>query len=427
MLKKKSKMFNKNNQKKDILVVDDISSNLDLLGNILQLNGYGTRFATNGLEAIEEINKKHPDLIFLDISMPEMDGYELCKILKSSEETKDIPIIFLTAYSNTQHLLKAFQVGGQDYVTKPFNPEELLTRANTHIELKEKKAEIELYNHQLLKLNEELLRLNEILHQQKKVIEEKNNDLTSSLDYAKLIQTSLLTSAYQLEDYFDSSFIINKAKDIISGDFYFFHKLQAKNQAILIVADCTGHGVPGALLSVLGTSLVNKIIVSDNCFDPKEILYELDVAFINFLKSRENQAVSNDGMDIGICLFDFDTNELTFAGARRPIYKISKGTLEQFRGSIHPIGGYLQTSKDFKNYKMKFTKGDIIYLFSDGYADQFGGEDSKKLGTKRFKELLLQVHLLPLEKQKDNLLLFLDQWKGENEQIDDILFMGLQL
>ena len=412
-------------RKREILIVDDISSNLDLIGNILLLNGFDIRVAQNGLEAIEEINKKHPDLIFLDISMPEMDGYEVCEILKSDEKTKDIPIVFLTAYSNTENLVKAFQVGGQDFVTKPFNSEELLSRANTHIELKEKKQEIEKYNQKLLQMNEEQLRLNKVLHEQKLIIEEKNNDLTSSLDYAKLIQTSLLSSDLQLNNNFNEFFILNKAKDIISGDFYFFYKVANKNQAILIVADCTGHGVPGALLSVLGTSLINKIIINDNCLEPAKILYELDIAFGNFLKSRENKSVSSDGMDLAVCFFDFDKEELTFSGAKRPLFKISNGILEQYKGSIYSIGGYLQMEKKFKNHKIQFNQGDIIYLFSDGYADQFGGEKNKKIGTQRFKNLLLKIANSSMLEQKEKLLNFFEDWKCENEQIDDIIIVGL--
>jgi len=416
-----------NKTKRDILVVDDISSNLELIGNILLLKGYKARFAKNGLQALQEIENKQPDLIFLDISMPEMDGYELCEILKSDSKTKDIPIIFLTAYSNTANLVKAFKVGGQDYVTKPFNPEELLSRANTHIELKEKKEQVEEYNLKLIEMNEEQLRLNKVLQEQKLMIEEKNKDLTSSLDYAKLIQTSLLSSTLPLENHFEEYFMLNMAKDIISGDFYFFQKIPNKNQVILIVADCTGHGVPGALLSVLGTSLVNKIVVSDHCTNPSQILFELDIAFNRFLKSRKNQSISNDGMDLAVCFFDFDQNKLVFAGAKRPIYIIRNHEFSQFRGSIHPIGGYLEVKKDFTNHEIELQKGDIIYLFSDGYADQFGGKEYKKIGTKRFKDLLMSIYNLSIDEQKIRLLKYFDEWKNNYEQIDDVLFLGLKL
>ncbi len=414
----------KQNKNYEILIVDDIPANLELLSNILYSNGLDISFADSGQQALESVAYQAPDLILLDISMPEMDGYEVCRRLKQNPETKDIPVIFLTALSDTENIVKGFQVGGHDYVTKPFNSEELLARVNTHLELQDKKNEVEVYAEQLLKLNNKQMKLNEKLNEQKAVIEQKNKDLTASIDYAKIIQNSLLPAYEHLKNYFNESFIIYIPKDIVSGDFYYFQEVD--NKKIMIAADCTGHGVPGALISMLGISLLNQIILHEKNTLPSKILKKLDQEFTSMLNNSKQKEKSKDGIDLAICVYDLTTHKLVFGGSKRPVYLIRNNELKNVKGSLHSIGGIYQTGKDYKDHKFEIKKGDTIFIFSDGYPDQFGGKRYKKFTTKRFKKLLLEIHQKPMAEQRQILLDRFMEWKGQREQIDDVLVLGFR-
>src|SRR3989339_336650 len=220
-----------------ILIVDDTPQNIQVLANILYEKGYNISIATSGNQALLSVNSDTPDLILLDIQMPEIDGYEVCEKIKSNPLTKDIPIIFLSAKIENEDLLQGFKAGAVDYITKPFNVAELTARVATHLELKRSRARIETLNR---KLNVAY------------------NKIKNSIDYARLIQEEMLPDLNILQAKGIQHLLIYKPKDIVSGDFYW---MAINNEKLFIaVADCTGHGVPGAMLSISGHNLLNEII-----------------------------------------------------------------------------------------------------------------------------------------------------------------------
>ncbi len=260
--------------------------------------------------------------------------------------------------------------------------------------------------------------------QQKNVIEIKNKEITDSLNYAKRIQSAILPDVTLIHKTLQQSFILYLPKDIVSGDFYAFaHK---ENKVLIAAADCTGHGVAGAFMSMIGSSLLNQIINEKNITEPAPILDQLNAGIIHALKQKENE--SSDGMDISICTFDFNKNELLFAGANRPLWMIRNNELRFYKPNKFPIGGLqVESDEKFSQHVIALQKNDTIYIFSDGYADQFGGEKGKKLMTRRFRETLLSIQKQTMEEQEIYLKEYFQSWKGNNEQVDDVLVIGIRV
>lgn len=411
--------------KHKILIVDDIPKNLQVLGNILDNEDVDISFATNGSQAIELAHYNLPDLILLDISMPEMNGYEVCSKLKENENTKNIPVIFLTARTESESIVKGLQAGGEDYITKPFNSEELIARVKIHLELKDKREAIEKQAISLSEMNNQLIKLNSNLKVQKNTIYLKNKYLTDSINYAQIIQNSLLSSIEKLKSFFTDSFIYYNPKDIISGDFYFFEKVE--NKIIIIVSDCTGHGVPGALLTMLGITLLKQMIVYEKIREPTEILKRLDNEVVNMLTNTESKEKTGDGMDMAVCSIDIAKQELIYSGCKMPLYLIRNKNLIKYKGSVHSIGGiYDIDNKEIYKQVIALENNDIIYLCSDGYESQFGGEQNKKFSRKQFRRLLAENHESDMQEQKSTLHNTLIEWMGSSEQVDDILVLGFK-
>ena len=256
------------------------------------------------------------------------------------------------------------------------------------------------------------------------VIAEKNKEMTDSLNYAKRLQAAILPETEAISRTFRNSFILYQPKDIVSGDFYSFEV--QNGHEIIAAADCTGHGVSGAIMSMIGNALLKQIIVEKNITDPAEILHRLNEGVIEALKQAENN--THDGMDIALCSFDLQHNKLIFAGANRPLWLIRRGELETFASDKFPIGGLqIERSRPFTNRTIDLLQGDTIYIFSDGYADQFGGDAGKKLMTKKFKEILLSIQDQPMAAQGDYLMQFIKEWMGPHEQVDDLLVIGIRI
>lgn len=235
-----------------ILIVDDNPRNLQILGNYLQKEGFHVEFALNGNVALEWIEKSQFDLLLLDINMPGMDGYQTCKIIKNDPLKHDIPIIFLTANTDAESIVHAFDLGAVDYITKPFNQKELIARVKTQIDIKNSREEI---TRNLIE------------------IKNKNKLITDSIQYAKILQTAVLKAFQKGADFPVDHFVLYIPKDIVSGDFYWFY--QTDDELLIGVFDCTGHGVPGAFMSILGSTLLNEIIVKGGITRPDIILNQL--------------------------------------------------------------------------------------------------------------------------------------------------------
>jgi serine phosphatase RsbU (regulator of sigma subunit) len=257
------------------------------------------------------------------------------------------------------------------------------------------------------------------------LIEEKNKEITDSINYAKLIQQSLLASKEMLDRNLNNYFIFYKPKDIVSGDFYW--AAESNNGFLMACVDCTGHGVPGAFMSLIGKENLDKAIVKTD--SPKQLLHELNKG----VKRSLNQSSSNsnhDGMDAAVIRIEKEVNgnsKIFYSGANRPIWIIKRttGLLEEIKATKQAIGGFTKDDQEYAEHEFSLVKGDLIYIFTDGYADQFGSDKNKKMTTKRFKDLILSVRQLNPNDQKQSLENFFDDWKGNYEQLDDLLVIGI--
>jgi serine phosphatase RsbU (regulator of sigma subunit) len=258
-------------------------------------------------------------------------------------------------------------------------------------------------------------------------LEKKNKDVMSSIEYARRIQQAILPSEGAIGKGFVENFVLYLPRDIVSGDFYWFAE---KNEHSLIAAvDCTGHGVPGAFMSIIGHSNLNKIVVEQGYTEPDAILRKLDREITNALKQQEGDSESRDGMDVALCSLNIFEGILSFAGAQRAMYVIRQGEIIEFKGDSFSMGGNFKSKKkqkEFTKHEIALEKDDTIYIFSDGYPDQFGGLDNRKFTSKQFKELLVRIQTYSLEEQKNILKREFDIWKGAYKQMDDVMVIGLK-
>jgi serine phosphatase RsbU (regulator of sigma subunit)/Tfp pilus assembly protein PilF len=273
--------------------------------------------------------------------------------------------------------------------------------------------------------NQELSEKNLIIEEKNKIVEEKNKDITDSIRYAKRLQEAILKPAKELPTVFPESFIYFQPKDIVSGDFYWFEKFGSLH--MIAAADCTGHGVPGAFMSIIGCNLMSQAVNEYALTKPAVILNSLNKGLSKILHQRMEESVK-DGMDIALCVVDPQRMTAEYAGAFNPMWIIRNGALLEFRGDKFPVGAFLgEQLKMFSNQEVQLQKGDAIYLFSDGYANQFGGPKGKKFKYKQLKELLVSVQDKPMAEQKNILKTRLESWKGNLEQVDDILVIGVRV
>jgi len=297
-------------------------------------------------------------------------------------------------------------------------------------ELFEKKELLEAQKEEIQVQNENLTIKNKFIEEQRRILELKNRDILDSINYAERIQKAMLPDVGHLDHFFSESFILHLPKDIISGDFYWIKhiKNQLTEVIIIAVADCTGHGVPGALMSMLGIATLNEVSMRKDVYSAAALLDALRTNVLNAFnnKSDESRPVQ-DGMDIGLCVFYPREKKLQFSGANRSIVQIGKSGFFEYRGDKMPIGSKLGHYRDFVNQEIKFEKGDSFYMFTDGYSDQFGGSSNKKIYSKHFKVLLNSIFNYPMKQQNEMLLEFYQTWKGSNNQIDDVLVLGFRL
>ncbi len=226
-------------------------------------------------------------------------------------------------------------------------------------------------------------------------------------------------------------FILYKPKDIVSGDFYYAqaHKgPESKTERFfLCTADCTGHGVPGAFMSMLGVASLNEAIIEKNISNPNEILHDMRSSIISSLNPEGSEEEAKDGMDCVLCAYDFENMQLKFAAANNPLWVVRNGKIDEYKPDKIPVGKYGDELKPFTLQTVDLQKGDIVYTFTDGYADQFGGPKGKKFKYKQLEEKLLENHQLPMDEQKKVLGEIFERWRGNLEQIDDVLVIGLKI
>jgi serine phosphatase RsbU (regulator of sigma subunit) len=284
-------------------------------------------------------------------------------------------------------------------------------------------AQLESYYYELEeKVKERTLKI----EKQKEEIEEQKKHITDSIYYARRIQNAILPSFKLITSHLKEYFILYLPKDIVSGDFYWVH--EADGLFMVAAVDCTGHGVPGAFMSIVGFNQLNHAVIVKKARSASVILDELNKGVITTLNENKTEGSIKDGMDMSLCILDLKARKAQFAGANNPMYLIRNQKLIKYKADHFPIGAFEGTKPQlFTNNEIDLAENDCLYLFSDGYADQFGGPDDKKFMYKRFEELLVEVHAKPMEKQKEILTARFLEWKGDDDQVDDILVMGIRM
>ena len=273
------------------------------------------------------------------------------------------------------------------------------------------------------------------LIESKHELQEKNREIVDSINYAKRLQDALIPPVEVFKKIIPNSFVIFKPKDIVSGDFYWISELNTRrdddveNEKVVVfsVVDCTGHGVPGAFLSLIGLKILNQSIKIESINTPAAALdYLNSEVFKTINKHSDANNMIRDGMDVAICAINFSSNQLVFSGAKNPVYIIRDKQLHEIKGDKQPIGSE-EDQTPFANQEYQLEKGDVVYIFSDGFADQFGGPKGKKLKYKPFKEMLIENSTKSMAEQEQKLIELFEEWKGDLEQLDDVCVIGVKI
>lgn len=290
-------------------------------------------------------------------------------------------------------------------------------------ELHATEEEIRQNAEELASINDNLIEQKQIIEYQKELITQRSKNITDSIKAAKRIQDAVLIDQTAIISQFKGAFILNKPKDIVSGDFYWFSERQDKK--IIALGDCTGHGVSGALMTMVGASILNEVVNENEIYEPHEILYSMDNKLRKILQPNAN-GVIGDGMDLSILVIE--NQKLRFAAAGNRMYVYSNNEVSEIKGSASPLGSFsFYTKKEYSTHEVAILPNHSYYIFSDGFKDQFGERQGKKYGSKQFKDLLLSIGKLPMFAQREKLEESWLEWKGNALQTDDVLVIGLQL
>ncbi len=403
-----------------ILYIDEAEKNLARFKSTFGQD-YHIFTATSGKAGLKIMEQKTIQLAITDQQIPDMSGIDfLEKILILYP---DCMRMIMTGSSDKDAIILAFNKGNiYRYVAKPWNLEDLKMSIDSAMEV----YNLKIQNRDLINNLEDAKRnLEHKVIERTREIEQQKINITDSLHYASRIQKALMLPSEELEKIMPYHFVLNKPKDIVSGDFYWVAR--KGDRLIIAVADCTGHGVPGAFMSILGINFLNEIV---NNFDgprANEILNELRDQIIRALGQTGQRDETKEGMEVALCAVDFKKRVVQFSGAFRPIYLISGGELSVIKGDQMPIGIYEEEKLSFNNKEVPFKEHDMIYLFTDGYVDQIGGLQRKTFKSIRFKKLLKEISHKPLNEQKSILREEHEIWRAGQEQIDDILILGVEL
>lgn len=266
---------------------------------------------------------------------------------------------------------------------------------------------------------------------QNTIISEKQKEIIDSINYAKRIQNAVLPDPDKFIQEFDDAFVYNNPKDIVSGDLFWYAHLSTTSDnpvmlKVVALADCTGHGVPGGFMSLLATELLNRSIKNPEINSPAELLFYMNSKITQELNQNSKEQIS-DGMDIAVCAIDYAKNLVYYSGANRPLWMLRNNMIEEILPTRASIGAFTDEGQVFENHVLQLSKGDKLYLFSDGITDQFGGERDKKFSKLRLKEFLQQTATLPMQQQCEAFSVLMNNWQGNNEQTDDMMMLGIQL
>jgi phosphoserine phosphatase RsbU/P len=383
--------------------------------------------AYNGNQAIQ-ILKDNTDIaiILLDVVMETNDaGLKVVESIRQELKNEFVRIIMRTGQPGQapeEDIILKYDIN--DYKNKTeLTDKKLFTTITTSLRSYNDIMEIEHYRQNLEKIVDE--RTSEII-KQKKELEAINKDITDSINYAFRIQTAMLPDLKKVIQHIPENFIFFKPKDIVSGDFYWF--TTRENKVIISAVDCTGHGVPGAFMSMVGDALLNQIVNIERITSPELILQRLHIKIRQALK--QETGTTRDGMDIALCVIDLPNKILEYAGAKNPLIYVQNNELHEIRADRHSIGGeQLEKERVFAKHTISIDTPTWIYLFSDGFPDQFGGERRKKFMTKNLKNLLFEHHQKPFSQQKEILEETFENWKNtaHENQLDDVLVIGCKI
>lgn len=326
---------------------------------------------------------------------------------------------------STTEFAKQTGKGNFDAYYKPLSKDDTLGHAL--LKMRDGLSENErVLEQKVVERTEEVVKQKEEIELKTKELEILFKQVTDSIHYAKRIQEAILPPNNLVKQILPESFVLYKPKDIVSGDFYWIDK--KKEWCYFAAVDCTGHGVPGAFMSIVGYNLLKDILKNTDSMQPSIIMDKMNDGVANTLHTNTTSGKqTKDGMDMTLCALNYDTLELQFSGAFNPLYIIRGNELIQYKADKFPVGMFIGEKQNFTNHSIQLQKGDSIYIFSDGYADQFGGPRGKKFMAGNFRQLLSDVSKLPIERQKTMLNQTIEEWRGNLEQVDDILIIGVKV
>ena len=393
-----------------------------VLGLALLVGGFLIAFITV-LSIIKPVNELKRILQKMKLGvMPEE------KIRERNDEIGEMSLALnqlVEAMNQTTQFAREVGSGNFDSHYKPLSEQDTLGHAL--LKMRMDLAENERFLEQKVEeRTAEVVRQKQEIEMQKIKMEVLFNHVTDSIRYAKRIQEAILPPEHLIKSLLPDSFVYFKPKDIVSGDFYWIEKINSK--VFFAAVDCTGHGVPGAFMSIVGHNQLKQVVSRLADLRPAAVLDELSKGLSESLHQNYDGSTAKDGMDLSLCAIDYEKKELEFSGAFNPLYLVRDGEMQEIKANKFPIGIFLgREARNFTNHKIGLEKGDMIYIFSDGYADQFGGPKGKKFMANAFRNLLMSIHKLPMEAQKVALDNALEDWKGPEEQVDDILVMGVRI
>lgn len=418
-----------------ILVIEDEKPIRDTLQDILEFNGYRVTCSANGQEGLISAQANQPDLVICDVMMPKLNGWQTVEAFRENSELRCVPFVFLSALSSMPDLRKGMNLGADDYLTKPFEPTELLSIVAGQLTMAETRNEYQ--------IRQGDKRVKDAIREVEMKVEEKNKAFFDSLERAKAVQQVILPKVQDMKKLIPEYFTFYSPKDSVSGDFYWVKN--AGGITLVAVADCTGHGVPAALLTIACYHSLNAAVERFGLRSPSEILTKVNDLVLEFIGDT-GEDCAGDGMDIALCAIDHDYNLIRYAGAKRPLYTITENlntfrvdehclksfpgeqdkTLYEIKGSIYSMGTSMD-SFEIKEQVFEYQEGDVIYLSSDGFVDQFGGDCDRKFNSNKLRNLLLSIQDETMVEQGQLLAQAFESWKGDGEQTDDVTLLGIKL
>jgi serine phosphatase RsbU (regulator of sigma subunit) len=355
------------------------------------------------------------------VRVKQQQELQAVQLEQSQSEVRQNRMMAIFAFVGIALVLVLFSISTRAYFRKQRDNKKLTEQKD---EISEKNEELNHQNEEIAAQRDEIEAQRDLVFRQKEQIEKTHEEISSSIDYATRLQASILPNTNLLKEKFQDHFVLFRPKSKVSGDFYWWTEVE--KSVIIAVADCTGHGVPGAFMSMLGISLLREIVNKEFITQPGVILRRLRKEVIRSLDQKGEIGEQKDGMDLALVSIPFDTLKCEYAGANNPLYMLRDGQLTEYKADRMPISFYIRMDK-FTTHEIQLQKGDQLYMFSDGYADQFGGENRKKFKYKAFQQHLIDHSTQSMEEQHNALMDTIVKWQGDYEQIDDIVIVGIKI